>query len=98
MNLAVKFNLLKDTQPHYIYKPESCLENDNYKLYFDGFLVSESFGFRYVIPWAKNSGNVLGSLINPNKFILIVRLILGTDFFLSVSQAFFSFFLSKELH
>jgi hypothetical protein len=25
MNLAVKFNLLKDTQPHYIYKPESCL-------------------------------------------------------------------------
>jgi hypothetical protein len=35
MNLAVKFNLLKDTQPHYIYKPESCLENDNYKLYFD---------------------------------------------------------------
>jgi hypothetical protein len=35
-------------------------------LYFDGFLVSESFGFRYVIPWAKNSGNVLGSLINPN--------------------------------
>jgi hypothetical protein len=28
MNLAVKFNLLKDTQPHYIYKPESCLEND----------------------------------------------------------------------
>jgi hypothetical protein len=23
-NLAVKFNLLKDTQPHYIYKPESC--------------------------------------------------------------------------
>jgi hypothetical protein len=30
MNLAVKFNLLKDTQPHYIYKPESCLENDNH--------------------------------------------------------------------
>jgi hypothetical protein len=28
MNLAVKFNLLKDTQPHYIYKPDSCLEND----------------------------------------------------------------------
>jgi hypothetical protein len=25
----------KDTQPHYSYKPESCLENDNYKLYFD---------------------------------------------------------------
>jgi hypothetical protein len=38
MNLAVKFNLLKDTQPHYIYKPESCLENDNYKLYFDHIL------------------------------------------------------------
>jgi hypothetical protein len=33
MNLSVKFNLLKDTQPHYIYKPESCLEIDNYKLY-----------------------------------------------------------------
>jgi hypothetical protein len=30
MNLAVKFNLLKDTQPHDSYKPESCLENDHY--------------------------------------------------------------------
>jgi hypothetical protein len=27
MNLAVKFNLLKNTQPHYSYTPESCLEN-----------------------------------------------------------------------
>jgi hypothetical protein len=35
MNLAVKFNLLKNTQPHYSYTPESCLENDSYKLYFD---------------------------------------------------------------
>jgi hypothetical protein len=33
MNLAVKFNLLKNTQPHYSYTPESCLENDSYKLY-----------------------------------------------------------------
>jgi hypothetical protein len=24
MNLAVKFNLLKNTQPHYSYTPESC--------------------------------------------------------------------------
>jgi hypothetical protein len=32
MNLAVKFKLLKDTQPHHIYKPESCLENDNYNV------------------------------------------------------------------
>jgi hypothetical protein len=37
MNLAVKFNLLKNTQPHYSYTPESCLENDSYKLYFDNF-------------------------------------------------------------
>jgi hypothetical protein len=35
INLAVKFNLLKNTQPHYSYTPESCLENDSYKLYFD---------------------------------------------------------------
>jgi hypothetical protein len=41
MNLAVKFNLLKDTQPHYIYKPESCLENDNYKLYFDRTVLTD---------------------------------------------------------
>jgi hypothetical protein len=41
MNLAVKFNLLKDTQPHYIYKPESCLENDNYKLYFDWTVLTD---------------------------------------------------------
>jgi hypothetical protein len=31
----IKKKIYKDTQPHYIYKPESCLENDNYKLYFD---------------------------------------------------------------
>jgi hypothetical protein len=34
MNLAVKFNLLKDTQPHYIYKPESCLENGQLQIIF----------------------------------------------------------------
>jgi hypothetical protein len=33
--------LLKDTQPHYIYKPESCLENDNYKLYFDRTVLTD---------------------------------------------------------
>jgi hypothetical protein len=41
MNLAVKFNLLKDTQPYYIYKPESCLKNDNYKLYFDRTVLTD---------------------------------------------------------
>jgi hypothetical protein len=41
MNLAVKFNLLRDTQPHYIYKPESSLENDNYKLYFDRTVLTD---------------------------------------------------------
>jgi hypothetical protein len=41
MNLAVKFNSLKDTQPHYNYKPESCLENDNYKLYFDRTVLTD---------------------------------------------------------
>jgi hypothetical protein len=43
-NLAVKFNLLKDTQPHYIYKPESCLENDNFcstLSKFENFLLCE---------------------------------------------------------
>jgi hypothetical protein len=41
MNLAVKFNLLKNTQPHYSYKPESCLENDNYKLYFHRTVLTD---------------------------------------------------------
>jgi hypothetical protein len=41
MNLAVKFNLLKDTQPDYIYKPENCLENKNYKLYFDRTVLTD---------------------------------------------------------
>jgi hypothetical protein len=40
MNLAVKFNLLKNNQPH-SYKPESCLENDNYKLYFDRTVLTD---------------------------------------------------------
>jgi hypothetical protein len=34
MNLAV-------TQPHYIYKPESCIENDTYKLYFDRTVLTD---------------------------------------------------------
>jgi hypothetical protein len=41
MNLAVQFNLLKNTQPHYSYTPESCLENDNYKLYFDRTVLTD---------------------------------------------------------
>jgi hypothetical protein len=41
MNLAVKFNLLKNIQPDYSYKPESCLENDNYKLYFDRKVLTD---------------------------------------------------------
>jgi hypothetical protein len=41
MNLAVKFNLLKNTQPHYSYKPESCLENENYKLCFDRTVLTD---------------------------------------------------------
>jgi hypothetical protein len=41
MNLAVKFNLLKNTQPHYSYTPESCLENDNNKLYFHRTVLTD---------------------------------------------------------
>jgi hypothetical protein len=41
MNLAVKFNLLKNTQPHYSFTPESCLENDNYKLYFNRIVLTD---------------------------------------------------------
>jgi hypothetical protein len=41
MNLVVKFNILKNTQPHYSYTPESCLENDNYKLYFDRTVLTD---------------------------------------------------------
>jgi hypothetical protein len=41
MNLDVKFNLLKNIQPHYSYTPESCLENDNYKLYFDRTVLTD---------------------------------------------------------
>jgi hypothetical protein len=40
MNLAVKFNLLNNTQ-HYSYTPESCFENDNYKLYFDRTVLTD---------------------------------------------------------
>jgi hypothetical protein len=40
LNLAVKFNLLKNTQPHYSYTPKSCLENDSYKLYFDRTILT----------------------------------------------------------
>jgi hypothetical protein len=33
--------VLKNTQPHYSYTPESCLENDNYKLYFDRTVLTD---------------------------------------------------------
>jgi hypothetical protein len=52
MNLAVKFNLLKNTQPHYSYKAESCLENDNYKLYFDRTVLT-------VIPIQHNRPDII---------------------------------------
>jgi hypothetical protein len=41
MPLFRYINNIKDTQPHYIYKPESCLENDNYKLYFDRTVLTD---------------------------------------------------------
>jgi hypothetical protein len=41
MNLAVKFNLLKNTQPRYSCTPESCLEHNNYKLYFDRTVLTD---------------------------------------------------------
>jgi hypothetical protein len=41
MNLTVKLNLLKNTQSHYSYTLESCLENDNYKLYFDRTVLTD---------------------------------------------------------
>jgi hypothetical protein len=47
MNLAFKFNLLKNAQPHYSYTPESCLENDNYKLYFDRTVLTDIIIFNY---------------------------------------------------
>jgi hypothetical protein len=33
--------VLKNTQPHYSYTPESYLENDNYKLYFDRTVLTD---------------------------------------------------------
>jgi hypothetical protein len=44
MNLAVKFNLLKNTQPHYSYTPESYLEKmtvTSYNLYFDRTILTD---------------------------------------------------------
>jgi hypothetical protein len=32
---------IKNTQPHYSYTPESCLENDSYKLYFDRTILTD---------------------------------------------------------
>jgi hypothetical protein len=34
-------NFIKNTQPHYSYTPESCLENDSYKLYFDRTILTD---------------------------------------------------------
>jgi hypothetical protein len=45
-NIIIRFimlfiYLLKNTQPHYSYTPESCLENDSYKLYFDRTILTD---------------------------------------------------------
>jgi hypothetical protein len=38
MNLEIKFNLLKDTQPHYIYKPEVV-----WKMTITNYILIEQF-------------------------------------------------------
>jgi hypothetical protein len=40
-NSLNKLLLLKNTQPHYSYTPESCLENDSYQLYFDRTILTD---------------------------------------------------------
>jgi hypothetical protein len=65
MNLAVKFNLLKNTQPHYSYTPESCLENDNYKLYRSDIIILNKQKQAYLLDIAvPNSHNITQKLIN----------------------------------
>jgi hypothetical protein len=41
INIAHKIHKIKQLK-HYIYKPESCLENDNYKLYFDRTVLTDT--------------------------------------------------------
>jgi hypothetical protein len=67
MNLAVKFNLLKDTKPHYIYKPESCLENDNYKLYFNRTVLELSVAMRNL--WCLEKISILPFIISATGIV-----------------------------
>jgi hypothetical protein len=67
MNLAVKFNLLKDTKPHYIYKPESCLENDNYKLYFNRTVLELSVAMRNL--WCLEKNSILPFIISATGIV-----------------------------
>jgi hypothetical protein len=75
INLAVKFNLLKDTQPYYSYKPESCLENDNYKLYFDRTVLTDihiklelSVAMRNL--WCLEKNSILPLIISATGIVL----------------------------
>jgi hypothetical protein len=67
MNLAVKFNLLKDIKPHYIYKPESCLENDNYKLYFNRTVLELSVAMRNL--WCLEKNSILPFIISATGIV-----------------------------
>jgi hypothetical protein len=40
-NLAVKFNLLKNIQPHYSFKSENCLENDKLQIIIDRTVLTD---------------------------------------------------------
>jgi hypothetical protein len=39
--MEIYLYVLKNTQPRYSYTPESCLENDSYKLYFDRTILTD---------------------------------------------------------
>jgi hypothetical protein len=40
-NVVENLNTIFPNMNGYIYKPESCLENDNYKLYFDRTVLTD---------------------------------------------------------
>jgi hypothetical protein len=61
MNLAVKFNLLKDTQPHYSYKPESCFKQNRPDIIILNKQQKQAYLLDIAVP---NSHNITQKLIN----------------------------------
>jgi hypothetical protein len=63
-HLAVKFNLLKDTQPHYSYKPESCFKQNRPDIIILNKQQKQAYLLDIAVPNSHNITQIYNTKIN----------------------------------